>query len=75
MGSPGTSSSSSKSNELQMADERRLQLVDVDEDEETVRILGLYNRLESLLILSYLKQTTVQIPKVFFGSSFSDQLL
>ena len=75
MGSPGTSSSSSKSNELQMADERRLQLVDVDEDEETVRVLGLYNKFESLLILSYLKQTTIQIPKVFFGFDFSDQLL
>ena len=75
MGSPGTSSSSSKSNELQMADERRLQLVEVDEDEETVRVLGLYNKFESLLILSYLKQATIQIPKVFFGSSFSDQLL
>jgi len=37
-----------------MADERRLQLVDVDEDEETVRVLGLYSRFESLLILSYL---------------------
>ena len=58
-----------------MADERRLQLVEVDEDEETVRVLGLYNKFESLLILSYLKQTTVQIPKVFFSSSFSDQLL
>ena len=75
MGSPGTSSSSSKSNELQMADERRLQLVDVVEDEETVRVLGLYNRFESLLILSYLKQATIQIPKLSFGFNFSDQLL
>ena len=48
-----------------MADERRLQLVvDVDEDEETVRVLGLYNRFESLLILSYLKETTIQIPSI-----------
>ena len=59
-----------------MADERRLQLVvDVDEDEETVRVLGLYNRFESLLILSYLKETTIQIPKVFVGFDFSDQQL
>ena len=50
-----------------MADERRLQLVEVvEEDEETVLVLGLYSRAESLLILSYLN-TTIQIPKVFFG--------
>ena len=65
MGSPGTSSSSSKSNELQMADERRLQLVDVDEEEETVRVLGLYSRFESLLILSYLKQQPFRFRKYF----------
>ena len=41
-----------------MADERRLQAVVADEEEEeeeAVRVLGLYNKLESLLILSYLK--------------------
>ena len=57
-----------------MADERRLQLVvvDVEEDEETVRVLGLYNRFESLLILSYLKQQQI----IRFQNYFlSDQLL
>ena len=54
-----------------MAEERRLQLVEVvEEDEETVLILGLYSRAESLLILSYLN-TTIQISKVFSGVNLS----
>ena len=43
-----------------MAEERRLQAVvaDEEEEEEAVRVLGLYNKLESLLILSYLKTSS-----------------
>ena len=44
-----------------MAEERRLQavvLADEEEEEEAVRVLGLYNKLESLLILSYLKTSS-----------------
>ena len=43
-----------------MAEERRLQAVVADEEEEedAVRVLGLYNKLESLLILSYLKTSS-----------------
>ena len=59
-----------------MADERRLQLVEVvEEDEETVRVLGLYSRFESLLILSYLKRKKIQITKKKIDVFLSNQLL
>ena len=56
-----------------MAEDRRLQLV-VDEDDETVRVLGLYSRFESLLILSYLKHPFSD-SKSFALFHFSNQLL
>ena len=51
-----------------MADERRLQAVvaDEEEEEEAVRILGLYNKLESLLILSYLKNIILDSFQIYF---------
>ena len=57
-----------------MADERRLQLVVDEEDDETVRVLGLYSRFESLLILSYLKHPFSDY-KSFALFHFSNQLL